>query len=916
MKPVAAEYPSHWEADVVLRDGRTCHVRPILPEDAPRLVEFHSHLSEETIYFRYFAPYPELTERDVERFVTVDNDDRVALVATEADQIIAVARYDRIDQRDGEVAFTVRDDHQGRGLGAVLLEHLAAAAWERGLRRFVAEVLPNNRRMLATFREAGYAVSQRMEDGVYHVTFELEPTDKVLNVRAAREHRADARSVERLLNPHGVAVIGASRTPGRMGHELLRNLRDYGSPGPLYAIHPEAESILDVPAFPHITDIPQPVDLAVVAVPAESVLGIVNECAEAGVSGLVVISSGFSDTATDEGRARQRELVRTARERGMRVVGPNCLGLINTDPRARLNATISSLVPRRGRVGVFCQSGALGVTVLENVVRRGIGLTSFVSAGNRADVSTNDLLQYWEADQATSLVLLYLESIGNPRKFTRITRRLSRLKPVVAVRSGRYLQTLPLGHLVRRTTLPPAAVDAVFEQSGVVQTSSLSELFDVAALLAYQPMPRGDRVAVLGTSGALEILASDAVETMGLTPAGAGRRLPQSATPEEIHAALTETVTDARCDAVVFVHIPSVGADQTGVHEVITQVSLDSTKPIVAVMPAADGTGLLPAGMGVLPVVGADGRPEHGSVPTFTNVEDAVRALVLVRGYARWRDTEIAEVPEFPDVDTERASALVAQWLGGHADDTGVISAQPDLRGGSDPLPVALQLDAAQVRELLGCFGIRVWEAASVGSEDEAVAAAERIGYPVVLKTTAPWLTHRAELGSVRLNLESERAARTAWLSMVAQLDDEAGRRLVVQSMAPPGVPVVIGAVDDPLFGPVVRFGLGGMASELLGDEAYRIPPLSLTEARRLISTPKAAPLLRGYKGTMTVDVNALAELVSRVGLMVDEMPSLASVDLNPVIVTASGVAVLGARASVRQDWRRVDVGIRRLLDA
>ena len=383
---------------MVLRDGRPCHVRPIRPDDAPRLVEFHSRLSAETIYFRFFAPYPELSDRDVKRFVNVDYTDRVALVATEGGELIAVARFDKLNPRDAEVAFVVRDDHQSRGLGAVLLEHLAAAAWEIGLRRFVAEVLPNNRKMLGTFREAGYVVSQRMEDGVFHLTFDLEPTDKVMDVRAAREHRSEARSVERLLNPVGVAVIGASRTPGRIGHELLRHLRDYGSQGPLYAIHPEADSILGVPAYRHITDIPQPVDLAVVAVPADSVLPVVAECAAAGVSGLVVVSSGFADTATDEGRARQRQLVRTARESGMRVVGPNCLGIINTDPRVSLNASLSPLVPGRGRVGLFCQSGALGVTVLETVARRGLGLSSFVSAGNRADVSANDLLQYWESD--------------------------------------------------------------------------------------------------------------------------------------------------------------------------------------------------------------------------------------------------------------------------------------------------------------------------------------------------------------------------------------------------------------------------------------------------------------------------------------------------------------------------------------
>ena len=911
-----AEYPAHWEADVVLRDGRTCHVRPITPDDAERLVEFHSHLSAETIYFRFFAPYPELTDRDVARFTTVDHDDRVALIATEGGDLIAVARYDRLNERDAEVAFVVRDDHQGRGLGAVLLEHLAAAAWERGLRRFVAEVLPNNRKMLMTFREAGYVVSQRMEDGVFHLTFDLEPTEQVLSVRAAREHRAEARSVERLLNPNGVAVIGASRTPGRIGHELLRHLRDYGPPGPLYAIHPEADSILDVPAYRHITDIPQPVDLAAVAVPADSVLGVVSECAAAGVGGLVVVSSGFADTATDEGRARQRDLVLTAREAGMRVVGPNCLGIINTDSRVALNASLSPMVPRRGRVGLFCQSGALGVTVLETVARRGLGLSSFVSAGNRADVSANDLLQYWEADQATSLILLYLESIGNPRKFTRITRRLSRIKPVVAVRSGRYSQALPLGHHVRRTSLPPAAVDAVFEQSGVVQVSSLSELFDVAAVLAYQPLPRGERVGVLGTSSALEILAADAVESARMTVAYGQPSLAQSATAGEIETALRGACEHPECDAVLFVHIPSIGADQAEVHAAITAVSVDSTKPLVAVMPAADGTGLIPAGMGLLPVSGPDGRAEHGSVPTFSNVEDVVRALALVRGYARWRDLESSEPPGFPDVDPERARALVDGWLHeASGDATGTM--QPELEPG-EPEPAAAGVDLApeQVIELLDCYGIRVWPWVHVDSEDAAVAAAERLGYPVVLKTTAPWLAHRVDLGSVRMNLESERAVRTAYLSMVAQLDEMAAKRLVVQSMAQPGVTCVLGAVDDPLFGPIVRFGVGGVASELLGDHSYRIPPLSMTEARRLVAAPKAAPLLRGYRGADPVDTEALCEIVARLGLLVDEIPAIASLDLNPIVVSGSGATVLGASARIRMHWDRVDVGIRRLLDA
>jgi acyl-CoA synthetase (NDP forming) len=393
--------------------------------------------------------------------------------------------------------------------------------------------------------------------------------------------------------------------------------------------------------------------------------------------------------------------------------------------------------------------------------------------------------------------------------------------------------------------------------------------------------------------------------------------LPQSAPAADIAAALRTATEQAACDAVVFVHIPSVGADQADVHAAITAVSMDSTKPVVAIMPAADGTGLIPAGMGLLPLNGPDGRPEHGSVPTFSNVEDAIHALALVRGYARWRDAEQVDVPVFPDVDPERAGELVAQWLAeARRDSTAVLledSGDPDAM---DPTAPGVDLTADQVAELLACYGIRVWPSRPVRSEEQAVQAAEELGYPVVLKTTAPWLAHRVDLGSVRLNLESERAVRGAYLSMVAQLDEMAGHRLVVQSMAPPGVATLAGAVDDPLFGPVVRFGVGGVASELLGDHSYRIPPLSMAEARRLVAAPKAAPLLRGYRGADPVDVESLCQIIARLGLLLDEVPALASLDLNPIIVSGSGAAVLGATGRIRMQWERLDVGVRRLLDA
>ena len=446
------------------------------------------------------------------RFTQVDHDDRVALVALVGGAIVGVVRYDRlgVGAHEAEVAFVVRDDFQGYGLGSVLLEHLAGVARERGVRRFVAEVLPANHRMLGVFRDAGYASVTAVEDGVVRLDLEIEPTATSRAVTESREHRAESRSIERLLAPTSVAVIGASRDADSVGSTLLRNLVDSGFTGLAYAINPHAsEAVQGVATYASVTDVPGPVDLAVVASPADTLLEVVADCAAKGVHALVVVSGGFAETGA-EGRERQRLLVQAAHAAGMRVVGPNCLGFINTDPALLLNASLSPVMPGRGRIGFFSQSGALGIALLETLVRRGLGVSTFVSAGNRADVSGNDLMQFWEEDEATDVLLLYLESIGNPRKFSRIARRTSRAKPIVAVKSGRSSQGIPLGHRVRSTTLPPSAVDEMFRQSGVIQVDTLAALFDVAMVLTFQPLPVGRRVRVFGNSDALAVLAADA----------------------------------------------------------------------------------------------------------------------------------------------------------------------------------------------------------------------------------------------------------------------------------------------------------------------------------------------------------------------------------------------------------------------
>jgi len=695
-----ADGPAHWEADVVLRDGRPCHVRPISPDDATRLRTFHRALSPETVYLRYFAPYPELTEADVTRFTTVDHDSRVALVATVGSDIIGVARYDRLASGDAEVAFTIRDDHQGRGLGSVLLEHLAAAARERGVSRFVADVLHENRRMQATFEDAGYRTLREMGDGYLMLEFDIEPTARLQQVMEARERASEARSIRRLLSPGSVAVIGASRTPGTAGHELLRNLRDGGFTGHVFAIHPEADQILGYPCLRSISQAPAGIDLAIVAVRADLVLSIVDECASAAVRGLVVVSMGFAESGSDEGRRRQAELVARARGNGMRVVGPAALGVISTDPRVLLNASLAPVMPPRGRLGFFCQSGGLGSVILESLVDRGLGVSSFVSAGNRSDVSGNDLLQFWAEDDATDAVLLYLESIGNPRKFTRVVRRLARSKPVVAVRSGRSSQAVPLGHRVRLTSLPPAAVDAIFEQCGVIQTDSVRALLDVASILARQPLPAGPAVSVIATAEALAVLADDAVRAAGLRVGGAGAVVPLPLDAEALEAAVRRAGIDPDTDTILVVHVPPLPGDVPAFRDALLNAGASLTRPLIAVSVSSAGEELENRRLEHArygPWIGApapSGAAGPGAIPLFGTLEDATRAIASVAARSRWLERELADSDAVAAALGEGESVLSME----HAEFRAA-----DLMSG---YPLGRLVTVDEARPLLECFGV------------------------------------------------------------------------------------------------------------------------------------------------------------------------------------------------------------------
>ncbi|WP_432015544.1 GNAT family N-acetyltransferase [Streptomyces cucumeris] len=947
-------YPTHWEADVVLRDGGTAQIRPITADDAQRLVSFYEHVSDESKYYRFFAPYPRLSDRDVHRFTHHDYVDRVGLAAIVGGEFIATVRYDRIDDRgrsasapadEAEVAFLVQDAHQGRGVASALLEHIAAVARERGIRRFAAEVLPANSKMIKVFTDAGYTQQRSFEDGVVRLEFDLEPTDRSLAVMRAREQRAEARSVQRLLAPGSVAVIGTGRAPGGVGRTVLRNLLYGGFTGQLHAVNrafPEGGGPLDpegVPGHRSLRDIDGPVDLAVVAVPAAQVPSVVADCGEHGVQGLVVLSAGYAESGA-EGRARQRDLLRQARGYGMRVIGPNAFGVINTADGVRLNASLSPQLPIPGRLGLFTQSGAIGIALLAGLHRRGAGLSglpgiagisTFVSAGNRADVSGNDLLQYWYDDPQTDVALMYLESIGNPRKFTRLAKRTAAVKPVVVVKGARHSGSAPTGHAVPTTRIPDATVSALLRQAGVIRVDTVTELADVGVLLASQPLPAGPRVAILGNSESLGLLTYDACLTEGLRPLPP-RDLTTAAEPGDFRAALTEALADDGCDAVVVTAIPWVGDTCAADLAAAVREAADAAPAPGGAKPVAvvhlEIPDLVEALAGIRD---GDDTPRTRRIPAYPAAERAVRALAEAVRYAHWREesAEPGRVPEYDDIDESGAAADIEVLLApgdgapaGTAPAAGVPAPGVPADGGphpgaphpDDPAAVTgVELSAADTQRLLARYGVSVLPALPAPGPDAAVRAAGRLGFPVALKPTAPHLRHRTDLGGVRLDLGSEAELRRAYAELTDYLGPPEELGLVVQRMAPRGVDTVVRAAIDPAAGAVLSFGLAGAPSELLGDTAHRLVPATDRDAAELIRSIRTAPLLFGWRGSKPVDTAALEELLLRVSRLVDDHPEMVAVDLEPVVVAQSGLSVLGASARLAPPPVRTDLGPRHL---
>ncbi|MEV7635993.1 GNAT family N-acetyltransferase [Pseudarthrobacter enclensis] len=890
-QPGDGEYPEHWEADVVLRDGGTAHLRPIHPSDAEAIQTFHAGQSQNSIYMRFFAFKARLSAKELKRFTEVDYKDRVAFVITMRGEIIGIGRYDRLDDpTEAEVAFNIADAHQGRGIGSILLEHLAAAAHENGIQRFSAEVLPENRKMLMVFSDAGYDVKRHFDDGVVSLEFNIDPTEKSRAVMESREHRAEARSVRDLLTPSSVAVIGASRKWGTVGYQLLEHIIEGGFPGKVYAINPEALELAGMLSYGRLTEVPDPVQLAVIAVPYEEVPSVVEDCAAAGVKGLVIASAGFADDG-ERGLQRQRNLVRQARASGMRVIGPASLGIINTHPEVSLNASMAPALPRRGGLGLFSQSAAIGVSLYAASTRRRLGLSTFLSAGNRADVSGNDIMQYWEDDADTSAVGLYLESIGNPRKFSRIARRLARTKPVIVAKSDTMGLRLPPGHAVRTTQAPGGALDAMLRQSGVIRVETIDQLVDVAQIVSGQPLPAGPGLAIFSNSQALGTVVADSAADHGLSverlATGVDLDAGRSVALPALRAALLEALAPADVHAAVAALLPARGLTVDSIAEVLAEASAQAGKPVVAAF-----TGILDESVYVEGMLGTAGN----AVPCYPSPGAAVAALAAVVRYSEWASRDQGHFVEPSGCDPAGARAEIDVLL---RDVTG-----EQLK----------QLDQSAASSLLGHYGISVLPSAPFDTPDEAVAAAEALGWPVAIKTTDPALRHRLDLGGVRLGIEDAESLRRDVVQMRRALSLYGDPSLEVQSMAPVGQACTFRAIEDPLLGPVISFGLAGDAVNLLDDWSHRVPPLSAADVHDFIRAPRAARKLFGYQGLPAVDVAALEDLAARLAWMKDNHPEIALVEFNPVLCGRAGATILAADVRIGNAAQRTDSARRAML--
>jgi acetyl coenzyme A synthetase (ADP forming)-like protein len=857
--------------DVVLRDGSTLRLRTTTTADETSLLAFFDRLSTETRHLR-FQGGVRIDAGLIAPFLRSDGTETLSLVAELADpdgspRIVALGTFVRLrDPTRAEVAFVVADELQRRGIGSRLLERLAVHARRRGIERFVAQVLPENGAMLRVFGDTGFEVQRRYVDGVVEVEFELTASPDVVARTDRRDHSAVSASLEPFFRPSSVAVIGASARRGTIGGELFRNVIAGDFAGAAYPVNPRGEPVGGIHAYRSVEEIPEGVDLAVVCVPSAQVLEAARAALQSGIRALCVISAGFAETGS-EGAARQDELLALVRAHGARLIGPNCLGIASA--ARRLNATFARRSFPTGRVAFSSQSGALGLALLEQSDARGLGLSAFVSIGNKADVSSNDLLEFWEDDDGTDLVLLYLESFGNPRKFARVASRVARSKPILAMRSG----TSKAGSRAAASHTAAlagsdAVVDALFRQAGVLRAETLQDLLDTAVLLTSSPAPAGNRLAVLTNAGGLGILCADACERAGLvlpelapetrtalaqvTPPEASLANPVdllgSANAATYEAVLGPLLEDPNVDAVIALFVPPVVEDPAAVEAVLEQAGADAAKPLLPV------------------VMSADGSARGG----FDYPESAARALGLAAQRTAWLRRPAGTIPELA-VDPARGRAIVAEAAEGW-------------------------LDGAAARALLEAYGLPLVAESEAATPEGAVEAAAALGFPVVVKTAVPG-AHKTESGGVALDLRTAEDVRAA----VQRI----GGPVTVQRYLTEGTELLAGVVQDPVFGPVVACGPGGVLAELIGSANFALAPLTDVDTEELLSSGKVGRLVDGWRGAEPPNRAALADLLHRLSRLAADLPEVAELDLNPVLAGPEGCVAVDLRIRIARDGRQ-----------
>lgn len=883
--------------DAIAGDGSIVRIRPVAGADAAALGALHAGASERSRYLRFFTANPAGAQAYAATLTEAGPDSgRIVLLAERDGAVVGVASAEPLGPGEAEIAFLVDDRCHGLGLGTLLLEHLAAAARARGIERFRADVLAENTGMLRVFADSGFAEVASRGGSVTDVVLGTALDERTLARISAREQRAGELSLAPMLSPRSVAVIGAGRTGG-IGHQILRNLRDGGFTGDIYPVNPNATEICGLRAYPSVAALPRPVDLAVLAVPATSVRDTVADCCAAGIPALVITSAGLGEVGV-AGRQLQAELVATARRHGTRIVGPNCLGIVSTAPGVQLNASFAPAMPLPGGLSLASQSGAVGIAVLDHATRSGLGIAEFVSLGNKADVSGNDLLLHWWRDPRTKVIGLYLESFGNPRKFARIARQVSADKPVVVVKGGRSAVGARAGasHTAAAAT-PDAVLDALFAQSGVLRVDTLPDLLDVARVLADQPLPRGRRLAVVGNAGGAGVLAVDAAEAAGLDvpalsertraglvalAAGAAVENPvdlgAGATPDALEAAVRLLLGCGEVDAVLAVVAATRANNVERALAAVTTAA--AARPGVPVLACVLGDPGGPTSM----------RAADLRVPVFGFPEPAVRALGRAAAYAAWRGRPRGTVPDLDRVDLPAARARTGAYLHRH--------------------PEGGWLPAVEAAALVRHFGVDVVRTVEATSAADAADAARLLGLPVALKTAAETVTHKSDVGGVRTGLRTEQEVRAAQQAVAAAVGDP---RVLVQPMVAPGVEMVVGLVRDPRYGPVLMLGAGGVLTDLLGDRAFRGLPLTDTDVEEMTTSLRSARLLAGFRGAPPADAAALRDVVHRVALMADQIPEVAELDLNPVVVATSGLSVVDVKIRLAPPAAVPDPGVRRL---